>query len=141
MVNLTESKLKRKQNSDSSYGKCNVTLVTSVDCSIRVSILICVLCTVELTVDLTKYLQNCASKLCSKSKSVSELLLLLKPANEDSSSAAAMVTDGHSAGEPMDANDDSGRKSSISTSTSSEISEVTKWSYCTRLTDWLYHVS
>ena len=91
--------------------------------------------------DLTKYLQNCASKLCSKSKSVSELLLLLKPANEDSSSAAAMVTDGHGAGEPMDANDDSGRKSSISTSTTSEISEVTKWSYCTRLTDWLYHVS
>ena len=90
----------------------------------------------DLTVDLTKYLQNCAYKLCSKSKSVSELLLLLRPANEEASSA-----DGQS-GEQMDmSNDDSGRRVSVSGSMGSEISEVTKWSYCLRLTDWLYHVS
>ena len=92
-----------------------------------------------MTADLTKYLQNCASKLCSKSKSVSELLLLLKPVNEETSATAA-TTDG--SGEQMDmGNDDNGRRASISGSTGNDISEVTKWSYCSRLTDWLYHVS
>lgn len=94
---------------------------------------------IDLTADLTKYLLNCANKLCSKSKSVSELLLLLKPANEEPSAATA--TDGQS-GEQMDTgNDDSARRASISGSAGNELSEVTRWSYCTRLTDWLYHVS
>ena len=91
---------------------------------------------VDLTADLTRYLQNCANKLCSKSKSVSELLLLLKPPNEEASA------DGQN-GEQMDTagNDDNGRRASISGSAGNELSEVTRWSYCTRLTDWLYHVS
>ena len=87
--------------------------------------------------DLTKYLHNCASKLCSKSKSVSELLLLLKQSNEEPSATTA---DGNMTEQPMDTTaDDNGRKLSISGSC--ELSEVAKWSYCTRLTDWLYHVS
>ena len=55
----------------------------------------------EWTVALTKYLQNCATKLCSKSKSVSELLLLLKPANEESS-----VGDQGNMGDSMDTSED-----------------------------------
>lgn len=116
-----------------------------LECLLIVSLSCCVV--VELTVDLTKYLQNCISKLCSKSKSVSELLLLLKPVNEDSSSsaaAAATPTDGqsNSTGESAEVhNDDGGRRSSISGTAGCELSDVTKWSYCTRLTDWLYHVS
>ena len=95
---------------------------------------------IDLTADLTKYLQNCVNKLCSKSKSVSELLLLLKPTNEEMSAATA--TDGQS-GEQMDTagNDDNGKRGSISGSAGNELSEVTRWSYCSRLTDWLYHVS
>lgn len=93
-----------------------------------------------MTGDLAKYLHNCVTKLCSKSKSVSELLLLLKPANEDPSSA---VTTDNAQGEAMDiTHDDSGKRSSVSGSTAgNDISEVAKWTYCTRLTDWLYHVS
>lgn len=94
----------------------------------------------ELTVDLTKYLQNCATKLCSKSKSVSELLLILKPVNDETSSTGTTLDGQNNAAEQMDVTaDDSGRKSSISGSC--ELSEATKWSYCTQLTDWLYHVS
>ena len=93
--------------------------------------------TVELTIDLTKYLQSCAAKLFSKSKSVSELLLLLKPANEDSATA---TTDDQGTMESMD-NDDNGRKPSVSGSPGGEVSDVARWTYCTRLTDWLYHVS
>lgn len=94
----------------------------------------------ELTGDLTKYLNSCVNKLCSKSKSVSELLFLLKSTNEDLPSAA---TSGDGKGgrmEQVDA-DASGRKVSVSCSTNCELSEATKWSYCSRLTDWLYHVS
>ena len=86
-----------------------------------------------------KYLQNCATKLFSKSKSVSDLLLLLKPTNEDSVSGATATTDDQGT-EPMD-NDDNGRKPSGSGSAGGELSDVAKWSYCTRLMDWLYHVS
>jgi len=94
---------------------------------------------VDLTVDLTKYLQSCANKLCSKSKSVSDLLLLLKPVEDEPS--AATTTD-NNGGEQMDTTvEDSGRRPSVSGSGGGELSEVTKWSYCTRLTDWLYHVS
>ena len=94
---------------------------------------------VELTVDLCKYLNNCIYKLQTKSKSVSELLLLLKPANEEASTATT-ASDGHgNGGEQGD--DDNGKRCSISGLAGSEPSEVAKWFYCTRLTDWLYHVS
>lgn len=99
---------------------------------------------VDLTVDLTKYLQNCANKLCSKSKSVSELLLLLKPAEEEMSAAATATTDSSQSNsvEQMDTTvEDGGRRPSISGLMGVEPSEVTKWSYCSHLTDWLYHVS
>ena len=88
----------------------------------------------EWTIALTKYLQNCANKLCSKSKSVSELLLLLKPANEESPSG-----DQSNMADLMDTTED-GRKLSVS-GTPSEVSEATKWTYCCRLVNWLYHVS
>ena len=123
------------------YLLINLASVTCIvfECFIRSERCIRIFCLcLELTADLTKYLQNCAYKLCSKSKSVSELLLLLKPATEEPPSAA---TDGPS-GEQVDgSNDDGGRRLSVSGSAGSEISEVTKWSYCSRLTDWLYHVS
>jgi len=88
----------------------------------------------EWTVALTKYLHNCATKLWSKSKSVSELLLLLKPANEESS-----MGDHGNMADSMDTSED-GRKASVS-GAPPEVSEATKWTYCCRLVNWLYHVS
>lgn len=90
-----------------------------------------ILFTTEWTVALAKYLQNCANRLCSKSKSVSELLLLLKPANEESSTGDRV--------DHMDTSED-GRKPSVN-GAPAEVSEATKWTYCCRLMNWLYHVS